>query len=155
MKDTKAVKMIAVNKKARFNYEVLDDFEAGMVLVGTEVKSLREGRVNLTDAYGNIKKGEVFVYNLHISPYSFAYYDNHDPLRPRKLLLHKQQIKRLIGKTQEKGLSLVPLSLYFKNGKVKMKLGLARGKKRHDKRQDIKERDAKRALNRANKNRDY
>ncbi|PIE70419.1 MAG: SsrA-binding protein [Deltaproteobacteria bacterium] len=155
MKDTKAVKMIAVNKKARFNYEVLDDFEAGMVLVGTEVKSLREGRVNLTDAYGTIKKGEVFVYNLHISPYSFAYYDNHDPLRPRKLLLHKQQIKRLIGKTQEKGLSLVPLSLYFKNGKVKMKLALARGKKRHDKRQDIKERDAKRALNRANKNRDY
>lgn len=144
-------KNIADNRKARFNYHIEDDYEAGMVLRGTEVKSLRNGQVNITDAYARIVNGEVFVYQMNITPYKYAYYDNHDPLRPRKLLLHKEEIKKLTGKLQEKGLSLIPLSMYFKDGRVKLKLGLGRGKKLHDKRQTVKERDAKLEMNRLNK----
>lgn len=148
-------KILAENRKARHNYFIDDELEAGMVLVGTEVKSMRNGQINLKDSYATIKKGEVFVHQMHISPYAFAYYGNHDPLRPRKLLLHKAEIKRLIGKTNQKGYSLVPLRVYLKNGKMKISIGLARGKKLYDKRQSIKERDAKRELNRANKHKDY
>ena len=145
------IKILTVNKKAKFNYFIEDKFEAGIVLKGTEVKSLRDGRVNLTDAYAAIKKGEVFVYQLHIGAYPFAYYDNHEPLRPRKLLLHKQEIKRLYGKINEKGFSLIPLKVYFKNGKVKVSFGLAKGKRKYDKREEIKRRDAKRDLDRMKK----
>lgn len=144
-------KIISDNRKARHEYSIEDDYEAGMVLQGTEVKALRNGQVNLSDSYAKIVRGEVFVYQMHISPYKFAYYDNHDPLRPRKLLLHNYEIKKLIGKINERGYSLIPLSLYFSNGRVKMKLGLARGKKLHDKRHSIKEREAKRELDRVKK----
>ena len=146
-------RMIADNRKARFNYFIEDEVEAGMVLKGTEVKSLRQGKASLKDSYARIKNGEVFVYNLHISPYPFAYYGNHDPLRVRKLLLHKREIKKLYGKVNEMGFSLIPLKLYFKDGKVKIRLALARGKKKHDKRETIKRRDQKRDLDRAR--RDY
>ena len=144
-------KNIAENRKARFNYHIEDVYEAGLVLMGTEVKSLRQGRANIKDAYAKIKNGEVFVYQMHISPYPFAYYDNHDPLRPRKLLLHKSEIKRLYGKANEQGASLIPLRLYFKNGKVKISLALARGKKKYDKRESIRRRDEQRVLERARK----
>jgi len=142
---------IAENRKARFNYHIEDVYEAGLVLKGTEVKSLRLGRANIKDAYAKIKNGEVFVYQMHISPYTFAYYDNHDPLRPRKLLLHKREIKRLYGKANEQGASLIPLRLYFKNGKVKISLALARGKRKYDKRESIRRRDEQRVLERARK----
>lgn len=144
-------KVIADNRRARHEYSIEDDYEAGMVLLGTEVKALRNGQANLSDSYAKIVRGEVFVYQMHISPYKFAYYDNHDPLRPRKLLLHNYEIKKLVGKINEKGYSLIPLSLYFSNGKIKMKLGLAKGKKLHDKRHSIKERDAKREMDRIKK----
>ena len=144
-------KNIAENRKARFNYHIEDVYEAGLVLKGTEVKSLRLGRANIKDAYAKIKNGEVFVYQMHISPYTFAYYDNHDPLRPRKLLLHKREIKRLYGKANEQGASLIPLRLYFKNGKVKISLALARGKRKYDKRESIRRRDEQRVLERARK----
>ena len=137
-------KIISDNRKARHEYSIEDDYEAGMVPLGTEVKALRNGQVNLSDSYAKIVRGEVFVYRMNISPYKFAYYDNHEPLRPRKLQLHNYEIRKLIGKINEKGYSLIPLSLYFSNGKIKMKLGLARGKKLHDKRHSIKEREAKR-----------
>ena len=144
-------KNIAENRKARFNYHIEDVYEAGLVLMGTEVKSLRQGRANIKDAYAKIKNGEVFVYQMHISPYPFAYYDNHDPLRPRKLLLHKSEIKRLYGKANEQGAALIPLRLYFKNGKVKISLALARGKRKYDKRDAIRRRDEQRVLERARK----
>ena len=145
------IKILTVNKKARFNYFIEDEFEAGIVLKGTEVKSLRDGRVNLTDSYAAIRKGEVFLYQLHIDAYPFAHYDNHVPLRPRKLLLHKQEIKRLYGKINEKGFSMIPMKVYFKGGKVKIAIGLAKGKRKYDKREDIKRRDAKRDLDRIKK----
>ncbi len=148
----KHVKTITENKKARFNYEIYDQFEAGMVLLGTEVKSLRMGKANLKDAYARIVNGEVYLYQLHIQPYPFASYDNHDPLRPRKLLLNKYEIKRLYGKVNEKGFSLIPLRLYFKNGKVKTDLALAKGKQLHDKREEIRRRDEKRQMDREKKN---
>lgn len=150
--EQKQKKIVAENRKARHDYYIEEQFEAGMVLVGTEVKSLRDGRVNLKDSYAKIKNGEVFVYQMHIGPYPFAYHGNHDPLRPRKLLLHKYEIKKLYGKVNEKGLSLIPLNVYFKNGKVKMTLGLAKGKRLYDKRETIKSRDAKRELDRERKN---
>ena len=146
------IKIIAENRKARRDYFIVDEYEAGLVLLGTEVKSLRQGRANLKDAYARIKNGEVYVYQLHIAPYPFAYYDNHDPLRPRKLLLHKHEIKRLYGKMNEKGLTLIPLKLYFKSGKAKILLALAKGKRKYDKREAIKRRDAQRDLDRAIKN---
>ena len=143
-------KIVCQNRKARFNYFILDKFEAGMVLVGTEVKSLRAGQANLKDSYANIKNGEVYLYNMHISPYPFASRGNHDPVRPRKLLLHKQEIKRLIGKVEEKGQSLVPLAVYFnKKGKAKVTLALAKGKRKYDKREAIRKRDEERELQRA------
>jgi SsrA-binding protein len=122
-----------------------------MVLVGTEVKSLREGRANLKDSYARIKRSEVFLYDLHISPYSHASHDNHDPERVRKLLLHRQEIKRLLGKTQEKGFSLIPLKIYFKEGKAKVEIALARGKKAYDKRESLKRKEGERELDRARK----
>ena len=142
---------MAENRKARHDYFIEDEYEAGIVLLGTEVKSLRLGRANLKDSYARIKDGEVFVYQMHIGPYPFAYYGNHDPLRPRKLLLHKREIKRLYGKVNEKGHSLVPLRIYFKNGNVKLTLALAKGKRKYDKREAIKRRDEKRDLDRARK----
>ncbi len=145
------IKVIAENRKARHEYFLEDQFEAGISLKGTEVKSLRQGRANLKDAYGKIKKGEVFVHQMHISPYPFAYYDNHDPLRPRKLLLHNYEIKKLYGKVNERGYALIPLRLYFREGKVKLLIALARGKRKHDKRETIRRRDEKRDLERQRK----
>ena len=142
------IKIIAQNRQARRDYFIVDEFEAGLVLKGTEVKSLRQGRANLKDSYARIKNGEVFVYQMHIAPYPFAYYDNHDPLRPRKLLLHRHEIKRLYGKVNEKGHSLIPLRLYFKSGKVKITLALVKGKRKYDKRDAIKRRDEQRDLDR-------
>lgn len=135
-------KIITTNRKARHDYEILETMEAGIVLQGTEVKSLREGRANLKDSYATVKDGEVFLLNAHISPYKHGNINNHEPTRTRKLLLHKKEIRRLIGKVQEKGLTLVPLKMYFKNGKVKVELALARGKKIYDKRKDMAKRDA-------------
>ncbi len=149
--ESKHIKIVTENRKARHEYFIEDEYEAGMVLKGTEVKSLRNGRANLKDSYARIKNGEVFVYQMHISEYPFAYYDNHDPLRPRKLLLNKQEIKRLYGKVNEKGFSLIPLKVYFKNGKAKIVIAVAKGKRKYDKRQDIKSRDAKRELDRIKK----
>ena len=145
------IKLICQNRKAFHDYEIVETLEAGMVLVGTEVKSLREGRANLKDSYARIKRSEVFLYDLHISPYSHASHDNHDPERVRKLLLHRQEIKRLLGKTQEKGFSLIPLKIYFKEGKAKVEIALARGKKAYDKRESLKRKEGERELDRARK----
>jgi len=145
------IKIITENRKARYNYFIEDTYEAGMVLLGTEVKSLRLGRVNLKDSYARIKKGEVFVHQIHIGAYPFAFYGNHDPLRKRKLLLHKGEIKKLYGKVNEKGFSLIPLKIYFQNGKAKLTLALARGKRKYDKRETIRRRDEQRDLDRSKK----
>jgi SsrA-binding protein len=145
------IKIIAENRKARHNYFIEDTYEAGMVLLGTEVKSLRLGRVNLKDSYARIKNGEVFVYQMHISVYPFAYYGNHEPLRIRKLLLKKDEINKLYGKVNEKGFSLIPLKIYFQNGKAKLTLALARGKRQYDKREAIRRRDEQRDLERSKK----
>ncbi len=145
------IKIVANNKKARRDYHLSDEVEAGIVLKGTEVKSIREGRVTIKDSYAEIKNGELFLRQLHISPYTFAHYDNHDPLRSRKLLLHNSEIKRLIVKTKERGFTIIPLKVYFKNGKVKVQIALAKGKKLYDKRETIKERDVNRELDRARK----
>jgi len=142
-------KILTENRKARHDYFIDDEYEAGIVLLGTEVKSLRLGRVNLKDSYAKIKNGEVFVHQMHIGQYPFAHYDNHDPLRPRKLLLHNHEIKKLIGKVQEKGYSLIPMRVYFKKGKVKISLALARGKRKYDKRETIRNRDEKRDMERS------
>ena len=145
------IKIVTENRKARYNYFIEDTYEAGMVLLGTEVKSIRLGRINLKDSYARIKKGEVFVHQMHIGAYPFAYYNNHDPLRKRKLLLHKLEIKKLYGKVNEKGYSLIPLRVYFQNGKVKLTIALARGKRKHDKRETIRRRDEQRDLERSKK----
>ena len=145
------IKIIAVNRKARHDFFIEDEYEVGLVLKGTEVKSLRLGKVNLKDSYARIKDGEMFVYQMHIGPYPFAHYENHDPLRTRKLLLHKQEIKRMYAKVNEKGHTLVPLKIYFKDGKVKMSLALAKGKRQYDKREAIKRRDEQRELARERK----
>ena len=147
----KHVKIVAENRKARHNYFIEDSYEAGMVLLGTEVKSLRLGRVNLKDSYARIKKGEVFVYQIHIGTYPFAYHGNHDPLRVRKLLLHKKEIKKLYGKVNEKGFSLIPIKLYFQAGKAKLSIALARGKRKYDKRETIRKREQERDLDRSKK----
>jgi SsrA-binding protein len=144
-------KIVTENRKARHDYFIEDTFEAGMVLVGTEVKSLRLGHANLKDSYAKITNGEVFAHQIHISAYPFAHYDNHDPLRPRKLLLHNHEIKRLYGKVNEKGYALVPLSIYFRDGKAKLTLALAKGKRKYDKRESIRRRDEKRDLDRQRK----
>ena len=141
-------KVVANNKKAFYDYFVEEKYEAGLVLVGTEVKSIRQGKVNLKDSYVGIKNGEAFVYNMHISPYEKGNIYNVDPLRPRKLLLNKRELRKLIGLTTLKGYSLIPLNLYLKNGLVKMELSVAKGKKNYDKRQDIAKKDAERRIQR-------
>ena len=141
-------KIIAQNKTARLNYFIEDTYEAGIALVGTEVKALREGKANLKDSYALVNNGEVFVHEMHISPYTFGNRQNHDPLRVRKLLLHKGEIKRLYGKSRERGLALIPLKLYFKNGKVKMEIGIGRGKRLYDKRESLKIKEDRREMER-------
>jgi len=147
------IKIIAENRKARHDYIIVDEYEAGLVLTGTEVQSLRLGKVNLKDSYARVKNGEVFLYQVHISPYPFAYYNNHDPLRVRKLLLHKREILRLYAKANEQGHTLVPLKIYFKAGKAKITLALAKGKRAFDKRQSIRDREQKREMDRVRKQR--
>lgn len=137
-------KNITVNRKARHDYHILQTFEAGIVLVGTEVKALREGKANLVDSYATIKNGEVWLISAHISEYKQGNINNHNPTRDRKLLLNKSEIRKLIGKTKEKGLTLIPLRMYFKNGRVKVELALAKGKKSYDKRETIAKRDFQR-----------
>lgn len=147
-------KIITTNRKAYHDYVIEEKFEAGIVLTGTEVKSLREGRANLQDSYAAVKDGEVYLYHCHISPYHHGNIMNHDPTRTRKLLLHRQEIDKLLGKTQQKGLTLVPLRMYFSSrGRVKVELGLAKGKKQHDRREAIKAREAGREVERAMKGR--
>lgn len=143
------IKIVCRNKRARFDYSIGDVFEAGMVLTGSEVKSLREGRANLTDSYARVVDNEVWMINSHISPYPFSGIQNHDPERKRKLLLHRKQIKKLYGQTQEKGWSLIPLAIYFRSGKAKVEIGLAKGKAVYDKRQTLKQRVADREMERA------
>ena len=140
----KAERSIAENRKAFHDYHLLETFEAGVVLLGTEVKAIREGRVNLRDSFGRVEDGEVFLYNVHISPYSHRGSSNHEPTRRRKLLLHRQEIQKLIGKTIQRGMTLVPVRMYFKNGHVKVSISLAKGKQSHDKRETIKRREAER-----------
>jgi len=142
-------KLIAQNRKARHNWSVLDTYETGIVLTGTEVKSLREGRASLVDAFATVDDGEVWLRNVHIPEYTQGTWTNHEPRRSRKLLLHKEEIDRLLGKVRESGLSLIPLSLYFSDGKAKIELALARGKQLHDKRHDLAKRDADREIQRA------
>ncbi len=146
-------KVVCKNRRAFHEYEILETLEAGMVLVGTEVKSLREGRVNLKDSYAKVDNGEIFLVEAHISPYSHGNIMNHDPLRPRKLLVHKRELRRLAGKVQERGLTLIPLQIYFKGGKAKVELALAKGKRLYDKRAAIKKRDERRDLARELKGR--
>jgi SsrA-binding protein len=142
-------KLVAQNRKARHDYAILDTYECGLVLTGTEVKSLREGRASLVDAYASIKDGEVWMHGAHIPEYTQGTWTNHEPRRVRKLLLHREEIERLVGKTKESGLTLVPLQMYFKDGRAKVEVALARGKKSFDKRQTLATRDADREIVRA------
>jgi SsrA-binding protein len=142
-------KLVAQNRKARHDYHIEDVYEAGIVLTGTEVKSLRAGRASLVDGFAVLKDGEAWLQNVHIPEYDQGTWTNHEPRRPRKLLLHRQEISKLVGKTKESGLTLVPLSLYFKDGKAKVEIGLARGKRTYDKRQALAERQARRDADRA------
>ena len=144
---------IAENRKAGFDYHLLDTFEAGVALLGTEVKSIREGGANLRDSYARIEGGEVWIYNVHIRAYSNRGYSDHEPTRKRKLLLHRTEIRKLIGKTVEKGMTLVPVRMYLKNGRVKIAISLAKGKKAHDKRETIKRRETERETRAAVKER--
>ncbi len=144
-------KLICQNKKAWHDYFIEDRYEAGISLLGSEVKSLRLGKVSLGDSYAKIKNGEIYLVDAHISPYPYANRFNHDPLRPRKLLLHKREIQRLTGKVQEKGFTLIPLRLYFSDGKVKVELGLAKGKKQYDKRETLKRKTIEREIERGRK----
>jgi SsrA-binding protein len=140
------IKIICENRKARHNYHIEDRFEAGMVLRGTEVKALRDGKANLQDAYAILKSGELFLLNAHINPYALGNRENHDPLRTRKLLLHRAELSKLWGKMEIKGYSLIPLKMYFKKGKAKIEIALGKGKKLHDKRASTKEREANRQM---------
>jgi SsrA-binding protein len=141
-------KLIASNRRARHNFDILETYEAGLVLLGTEVKALRDGRADLKESYARVDGNEAWLLGCHISPYAQGNRANHDPLRPRKLLLHRGEISRLLGRVMEKGLTVVPLSLYFKGGRVKVELGLARGRKMLDKRQVIREREERREMDR-------
>ena len=152
-KDDESVKIVAVNRKASHDYELVERFEAGLVLVGTEVKSAREGRVNLKDSYAAPRGGELFLVQSHINAYSHGSYENHEPLRPRKLLLHKRELRRLIGKITERGLTLIPTKMYFKDGRLKVEIALARGKRSYDRRAAMRERDVKRDIEAALKER--
>ncbi|MFI5245926.1 MAG: SsrA-binding protein SmpB [Gemmatimonadales bacterium] len=149
MPETEAIQSSARNRRARFDYEILETWEAGIALTGTEVKSLRNGKAQITDAYGIMKDGEVWLLNLHIAPYEQGNRFNHEATRTRKLLLHSREIKRMIGAVERQGLTLVALEIYFKRGRAKVRLGLGRGKKLHDKRADLKEKDDKREMARA------
>ena len=149
----KARRVIAENRKARHDYHVLETWESGVALLGTEVKAIREGRVNLRDSYAKVENGEVWMLNVHISPYSHRGYAQHAEMRQRKLLLHAHEIRKLVGRTKEKGLTLVPLELYFKNGRVKVLLALAKGKQAHDKRETIRRREVDRETRAAVKGR--
>ena len=144
-------KIVCKNRKATFEYNVEEVYQAGIVLLGPEVKSLREGRANLTDAYGKIRKGELFLYNFHITPYPYAHHMNLDPVRTRKLLMKREEIRRLMGKTEERGYGLIPLLVYFTKGLAKVDLALVKGKKKIDKRRSLKEREMKRDLDRERK----
>ena len=148
-------KIIAKNSNAYHNYTIDDTIEAGIELTGTEIKSIRNGKINLKDSYANIKDGECYIYGMHISPYEFGNINNKDPLRDRKLLLNRFEINRLIGKIQQKGCSLIPISLYFKGSLVKVELGIGKGKKLYDKREDLAKKDAQRNIERALKNKQY
>ena len=149
----KAQRTITENRKARHDYHILETWEAGVALLGTEVKSIREGRVNLRDSYARVENGEVWMLNVHISPYSHRGSADHIELRPRKLLLHREEIRKMLGRVAEKGLTLVPLELYFKTGRVKVLLGLAKGKQAHDKRETIRRREVERETRAAVKSR--
>lgn len=148
------VGLVASNRRALHDYEILEKVEAGLVLLGPEVKSLREGRANLSDSYAVLRRGEAYLVNAHVSPYAQASRENPDPRRERKLLLNRSEIRRLAGKVSERGLTLVPLSLYFKNGRAKVELGLARGKRVYDKRQTLKRREQEREIERAVRDRE-
>ncbi|ELY1998995.1 SsrA-binding protein SmpB [Enterococcus faecalis] len=145
-------KLIAQNRKARHDYSIIDTVEAGLVLQGTEIKSIRNGRINLKDGFARIRNGEAFLYNVHISPYEQGNIFNHDPLRTRKLLLHKKQINKLIGETKNTGITLVPLKVYIKDGYAKVLIGLAKGKKQYDKREYLKRKEVDRQISRTLKN---
>ena len=149
----KAERIIADNRKAHHDFHLVETFEAGLALVGTEVKAIREGRVNLRDSFAKIQGGEVFVHNVHIGAYSSRGYADHEPLRPRKLLLHRQEIRKLIGKTTERGMTIVPVRMYFKDGRVKLAISLAKGKKDYDRRETIKRRETERETRAAIKTR--
>ena len=142
------MEIISKNKKARFNYEILERFEAGISLKGTEVKSIRSGNISLDESYAQIRDNEIFLLNLHVSPYEQGNRENHEPTRTRKLLLHRQEIKKLIGKIQQKGLTLLPISLYIKKGIIKVELALGRGKRLVDKREDLKKKSIEREIDR-------
>lgn len=146
-------KTVATNREAYFNYYIVETYECGVALTGTEVKSIREGRCNLKDSYGLIRAGEAWLLNAHISPYTHGHRDNHEPTRTRKLLLHKAEIEKLADKAQEKGLTLVPTKMYFKNGRIKIELGVAKGKKLYDKRETERKREADREARAAVKER--
>jgi len=150
-----SIKIVCQNKKARYDYFIDEVTEAGMVLLGPEVKSLREGRASLVDSHARVKKGEIFLYNMHITPYSHARYVTLDPVRPRKLLLNKREIKRLIGKTEEKGYTLIPTKVYFVRGLAKVELALAKGKRKYDKRRALKEKELKREAEEGKKRHGY
>ncbi len=143
------IKIITDNKKARFDYEILEKFEAGLVLTGSEVKSIREGSVSLKDSYISFRNAEAYLQNAHISVYQASSYNNHDPERLRKLLLHRDEINKIMGKVQGKNLTCVPLKMYFKRGHIKVEIGLGKGKKKHDKRQSLKKKESDRELARA------
>lgn len=143
------IKLVCQNKKARYDYFINEVLEAGLVLLGPEVKSLREGRASLVDSYARVKKGEVFLYNMHITPYPYAHHLRLDPVRTRKLLLNKREIRRLIGKTVEKGYTLIPTKVYFTKGRAKIEIALAKGKRKYDKRQALKEKELKRDMEEA------
>ena len=145
-------KILAKNPTAYHNYTIENTLEAGIVLTGTEIKSIRNGKINLKDTYVNIKNGEIFIYGMHISPYEFGNIYNKDPLRTRKLLLHKKEIDKLYGMMKQKGVSLVPINMYFKNNKVKLQIGIGKGKKLFDKREDMAKKDAEMKIKRALKN---
>jgi SsrA-binding protein len=148
-----AQQFIAENRKARHDYHILETWEAGVALLGTEVKSIREGRINLRDSYARVENGEVWLMNVHISPYSHRGYASHEEMRQRKLLLHRAEIRKLLGKVAEKGLTLVPLDLHYKNGRVKVQLALAKGKQAHDKRETLRKREVDRETRAAVKSR--
>jgi SsrA-binding protein len=152
-KDKAAEELIADNRKARHDYHLLESFEAGLALTGTEVKAMREGRANLRDSYCRIERGEAFLLGAHVGQYSHGGSASHDPLRPRKLLLHQEELRKLLGKTSEKGLTIVPVRMYFKNGRAKLAIALAKGKKSYDKRETIKRREADRETRAAMKTR--